>query len=316
MTINKTYFILLVTLILFVSYWISWTIRSVTSPCVITPTHFAIPNISDTRNEARLSERWSHEKIIFDDDGKFHIVTNIVLTTHLYYSRALLYKGSTIPTSTQLKERQMEIEEALQRNLNNDRIAAVHVLYEHPETHIHLLHLQLANSSKLVLHLTNSDPTLAMALEYIQTYLMNKTVILMNQDIYLGGGWEKMSISTLRSNKLMYALTRHLPRESCPRTASCDEKAEYVGSHDVFVFYVAVNFTMEMLKGLDFGQNGAGMENVLMWYFEKHMGYRLLNPCKIVYVYHNHCVPVKFAQYVRYNNNGKSSLAPFSSKLF
>ena len=32
------------------------------------------------------------------------------------------------------------------------------------------------------------------------------------------------------------------------------------------------------------------MENVLMWYFENLMGYRLWNPCKIVYVYHNHCV--------------------------
>ena len=315
MAINKTYFTLLIILIVCTSYWISWRVKSVTSPCLTMRRSFYITNISDTRNEARISERWSHQKLIFNDEGKFHIVTNIVLSTHLYYSSALLYKGSTIPTSVQLKERQMEIEEALQRNLNNERIAAVHVLYKHPEIHIHLLHLQLENSSKLVLHLTNSDPTLAMNLKYIQTYLMNKTVILMNQDIYLGGGWDKISISTLRSNKLMYTLTRHLPRQSCPRTASCDEKAEYIGSHDVFVFYVAANFTTEMLMGLEFGQNGAGMENVLMWYFENLMGYRLLNPCKIVYVYHNHCVPIRFAQYTRYNHN-KSSLAPFSSRLF
>ena len=315
MAINKTYFTLLIILILCTSYWISWRIKSITSPCLTMRKSFYIINTSDTRNEARISERWSHQKLIFNDEGKFHIVTNIVLTTHLYYSSALLYKGSTIPTSVQLKERQMEIEEALQRNLNNERIAAVHVLYEHPEIHIHLLHLQLENSSKLVLHLTNSDPTLAMNLKYIQTYLMNKTVILMNQDIYLGEGWNKISISTLRSSKLMYALTRHLPIQSCPRTASCDEKAEYVGSHDVFVFYVAANFSMEMLMGLEFGQNGAGMENVLMWYFENLMGYRLLNPCKIVYVYHNHCVPIRFAHYTRYNHK-KSSLAPFSSRLF
>ena len=315
MTINKMYFRLLVIFILCASYWILRRVKSITSPCLITPRNFAILKISDTRNEARISEKWSHQKLIFNDEGKFHIVTNIVLTTHLYYSRSLLHNGSTIPKSIQLKERQMKIEEALQRNLNNERIAAVHVLYDHPEIHIYLLHLQIENSSKLVLHLTKSDPTLAMSLKYIQTYLMNKTVILMNQDIYLGGGWDKISISTLRSNKLMYTLTRHLPRQSCPRTASCDEKAEYIGSHDVFVFYVATNFTTEMLMGLDFGQNGAGMENVLMWYFEKLMGYRLLNPCKIVYAYHNHCVPVRFAHYKRYNQN-KSSLAPFSSRLF
>ena len=132
MAINKTYFTLLIILILCASYWISWRVKSVT--------YFAIPNISDTRNEARISERWSHQKLVFNDEGKFHIVTNIVLTTHLYYSSALLYKGSTIPTSIQAKERQMEIEEALQRNLNKKRIAAVHVLYEHPRIHICLLY--------------------------------------------------------------------------------------------------------------------------------------------------------------------------------
>ena len=41
----------------------------------------------------------------------------------------------------------------------------------------------------------------------------------------------------------------------------CDEKAEYVGSHLVFV---ATKFTLEMLMGLEFGQNRAGKENVLM----------------------------------------------------
>ena len=40
------------------------------------------------------------------------------------------------------KERQMEIEEALQRNLNKKKIAAAHVLYEHPRMHICLLYRQ------------------------------------------------------------------------------------------------------------------------------------------------------------------------------
>ena len=51
-------------------------------------------------------------------------------------------------------------------------------------------------------------------------------------------------------------------------------------------FYVVANLTKDTLAGLKFGQNGAGIENVLMWYFEKHLGYRLLNPCKILYVHH------------------------------
>ena len=77
----------------------------------------------------------------------------------------------------------------------------------------------------------------------------------------------------------MYALIRHSPEKPCQKFASCDKGVEYVGSHDVFVFYVAANFTKEMMAGLNFGQIGAGMEDVLMWYFENRLGYRILNPC-------------------------------------
>ena len=316
MSFSKTNFTLLtVALIISNSYWVWYGLKNSSVTSTFQQLNLTDTCISEARNQANISEKWSHKKLVFHDEGKFHIITNIVLTTHRYYSKDLLYEGTTSPTLAQLSRRQKEIEETLRQNLANERVAAIHVLYEHPEIHIYLLQLKLSNSHKLVLHLTNGDPTLAMNLDYIQTYLKKKTVILMNQDIYLGEGWDKVSISALRSNKIMYALTRHSPKKPCRKFASCDEGVEYVGSHDVFVFYVAGNFTNEMLAGLSFGQNGAGMENVLMWYFEKHMGYRVMNPCKIVYVHHNHCVHVKQDHYVRYNNDGKSGLAPFSSKL-
>ena len=316
MAFSKAYFLLLtVVLIISNSYWVWYSMKKTSKTRIIKVLNLSDTCISEARNQANISEKWSHKKLFFDDEGKFHIITNIVLTTHRYYSKDLLYEGTKSPTPDQLSRRQKEIEETLEENLVNERVAAIHVLYEHPEIHIYLSQLKLSNSYKLVLHLTNGDPTLAMNLDYIQTYLINKTVILMNQDIYLGAGWDKVSISALRSRKIMYALTRHSPEKSCRKFASCDEGAEYVGSHDVFVFYVAANFTNEMMTGLNFGQNGAGMENVLMWYFEKHMGYRVLNPCKIVYVYHNHCVHVKQDHYIRYNLDGKSGLAPFSSNL-
>ena len=312
-TIN--FMVLVAALIVSNSYWVSYRLQYTTTRTTFKQAIRRGNFISKERKQAKISERWSYQKLVFDDEGKFHIITNIVLTTIIYYSKDLLYEGTTPPTLLQQKSRQKEIEETLQENLVNERVAAIHVLYEHPETHIYFLQLRLANSYKLVLHLTNGDPTLAMNLDYVQTYLKNKTVILMNQDIYLGEGWDKVNFSKLRSNKILYALTRHSPEKSCRKFASCDKGAEYVGSHDVFVFYVAGNFTTEMLAGLNFGQNGAGMENVLMWYFEKHMGYKILNPCKIVYVYHNHCIHVKLAHYKRYNNDGRSSLGPFSSTL-
>ena len=192
-----------------------------------------------------------------------------------------------------------------------ERVAAIYVLYEHLEIHIYLLHQKLANSYKLVLYLANGDASLAMNLYYIQTYLKNKTLVLMNQDFKLGEGWDKVSTLTLRSHEIMYALTRQSPEKSNQKFGSCDKSAKFVGSHDVFVVHVAANFTNEMLSGLNFVQNVAGMGNVLMWYFEKHIAYRILNPSKIVFAHHNHCIHVKLAHWKRYNNNGKSGSAPF-----
>ena len=45
------------------------------------------------------------------------------------------------------------------------------------------------------------------------------------------------------------------------------------------------------------------------------MAYRILNPCKIVYIHHKHCVHIKLAHYKRYNDDGKSGLATFFSTL-
>ena len=91
----------------------------------------------------------------------------------------------------------------------------------------------------------------------------------MNQDIYLGGGWDKINILNLHLNKLIYPLTRRLPKQWCPCTASCYEKPEYVGSHDVFVFYAAANFIMEMIMGLDFEQNWARKKKCIKVVFWK-----------------------------------------------
>ena len=56
---------------------------------------------------------------------------------------------------------------------------------------------------------------------------------------------------------------------------------------------------------------------IIMWYYKKHLGFRILNLCKIVYVHQNHCIYVKLAHYKRYNNDGKSKsgLALFFSTL-
>ena len=52
-----------------------------------------------------ISERQLHQKRAFDDEEKFQIITNIVLITHIYYSKYLLIERTTLSTSVQLKKK-------------------------------------------------------------------------------------------------------------------------------------------------------------------------------------------------------------------
>ena len=88
----------------------------------------------------------SHQKFDRDDEGKIQIITNIVLTNHLYYCKELLYEVTNSPISVQLSTWQKKMEKTLQENLIKERVAAIYVLYKHPETHIDLLQLKLLNA--------------------------------------------------------------------------------------------------------------------------------------------------------------------------
>ena len=272
-------------------------------------------------NDAQFSHEWinSSSRYLQDQNG-FHIVTNIVLVNHKFYNKLLRYKSTKIPSKKQYKKRQLEIEETLQDNLNNNKVIAVHVLFYHPDVAQYLLNLPLKNSSKLVLHSTCQDPTERANFEYIQRYLKWKTVILMHMDISLGGGWDKINFQFLKTKRLLYALTRYsiTNKRNCDAAtyATCHNDSQYTGSHDAFVFYVDRDFPLYMLDELDtFGPNSAGIENVLIWYFQNTMKYKVLNPCRTLIIYHRHCIPIRNIERKRFNENGKSGLAPFTEHL-
>lgn len=312
----KSIFITLLLFFVFLALsWLSF-IRNVHAPLVVTEEE----DFFLGRNEAQLSEKWSDlEELDIQDEGKFHMVTNIILFTHKVYSSNLLYDGERTPTQEHLEKRQREVEETLQKNLNNEHVAAVHILYFHPAISLYLTKLRLKNSKKMVLHLTRRDPTVAVNLDYIQKYLKNKFVILIHQDNYLGKGWDDVDFTHLRTNHLMYALTRHSVTEKYPCNAaigaSCNPGAIYLGSHDTFVFYSDRNFPKNMLLDLNIIPSSSGMENVLIWYFRKTLNYKVTNPCKHLIVYHNHCVSIREKGRKRYNLKNKNGLAQFTDKL-
>ena len=263
--------------------------------------------------------RWSHENDEgIKDEGKFHVVTNVILVTLRNYSVHMLY-GSRVATMKQLEDRQLEIDTSLQINLNNDKIAVMHVLYYYPEVATYITRLRLNNSQKLVLHLTQRDPTVDINLDYIQKYLKNKTVILLHQDNVLGEGWEKVNFTMMRSTRLMYPLTRHYGtvNDSCDavRAGSCNPGHKYIGSHDAFVFDSSHKFEKAMLNELKFIPSSNGMENVFIWYVRDKLGFKVLNPCLVLKIYHMHCIPIREKGRKRYNTGGKSGTTGFTKDL-
>ena len=276
----------------------------------------------DWHNEDGLSSSTDaviDETLKSEDFGLFHIVTNFVPFTSQDLREGLLLDGKP-PTDLQLEARMAEIRECLQRNLNNSMIANVHVLVFGDETITYLLSLKLRNSHKLILHNNAKWPTILDQLMYASKYLQGKMVVMCRQDNYIGKGWEKVNHNLLMRKRLMYALTRHPAPSMCPGPAtsfSCGQNYTYVGSHDVFVFYVHGPIDRKTFIELDVTPNLNLMENAVMWIFKERLQYTILNPCKVLLVHHMHCIAIREAkrENIKAFKKGMYLRVPFTDQL-
>ncbi|XP_065070772.1 uncharacterized protein LOC135695572 [Rhopilema esculentum] len=250
-----------------------------------------------------------------EKSGLFHLVTTFVPFDHEDVRKGLLIKGLS-PTDEEIKARMAEVFECLKRNLENQLVSHVHVLVRRESTIRRLKMLDFKFIHKLVIHNNFASPSIKDNIDYAAKYLKGKTVMLLHQDNLLGPGFEKVNHTVLRKKKLMYALTRH-PANCSASYASehCGEGYRYVGSHDVFIFHVRGEFADDKLAELNVPPNTFGMENVLLWIFKKRLAYKVLNPCKVLKVYHQHCIPVRDNWRKRINRNGLNGGASFTDKL-
>ena len=118
----------------------------------------------------------------------------------------------------------------------------------------------------------------------------------------------------------MYALTRHPAPSKCPGSTSsfhCGAGDKYVGSHDVFVFYMRESLDRQQFVELDVTPNLNLMENALMWTFKERLHYRILNPCKVLMVHHMHCITIREAKRKNVNAyyKGMYLKVPFTDQL-
>lgn len=275
----------------------------------------------DGTNNARISsakDPVTRDILKKDNSELFHLVTTFVPFDHEDLRGNLMINDESAPTDQEIEARMAEVLNCLQRNLNHKMISFVHILVLREESINYIQSLDLENSEKLIIHKNDESPTMMHEVVYVTKYLQGKTVIISHQDNYIGEGWEKVNQQTLKTKRLMYAITRHPSPLKCSATttaAHCGEGYPYMGSHDTFVFYVSTTLPRHKLVEIDVTPNMSGIENVLIWIFKTRFNYKVINPCKVLIVYHSHCVSIREIGRERINVGAKNALVYFTDQL-
>eukprot|EP00794_Sanderia_malayensis_P010059 gene10059-11088_t len=253
---------------------------------------------------------------------KFVVVTNFIYFILEKYKKNLFICGGLRVSDTIIQLRIMEFLRALESNLNHPFIEEeeVHVLVKEDAAVEYLRHLPLKNSEKMVIHVPEEDVSMKTQFKYAGQCLVSKIVAISHQDNQFGKGWDKFRPAILKEKRIAYGLTRHTPEDApCASTKSspnCDPGYPYVGSHDVFMFYMREPLTSQQLKDIgNITPNLNGMENVLIWVFINRWKFKVLNPCRLLFVHHHHCIPIRDQGRKRVNTAKTTGLAKSTDKL-
>ncbi|CAB4013388.1 Hypothetical predicted protein [Paramuricea clavata] len=203
-------------------------------------------------------------------------------------------EGQTDTRRARLWQRQEEIEETLQKNLNHTLVTAVHLLVNQPSAEQRLSEQNFHNKHKIFVHRINALPKYRDFFDYVNDRLQNQLVVMMNMDIYIGEGFEMVNKTFLVKSNKAYVLTRHGRLEKkCNmggKRGYCG--ANYIRSHDAYIFVLTQPLDESVLAELDYDMNVLGAENRLIWVLRNRVKKRLLNPCEHLKTYHNHCVDI------------------------
>ena len=237
--------------------------------------------------------------------NRIELVTWFTNISHPHYRKILgdLKHISNMTEDVTIQARLMEVVNALQLNLLHDMIETVHVLVWRRETALYLKSLSLRNSERLVIRVIDKEVGFKEQLEYASECLIGRVVAITNQDVTIGKGWDNDEyMRILKEKEIMYGLTSHSTANlnhgfNCTWTHkplnNCGSGGDYRKSHDTFILHVR-NWTSHRLEEMtDFTPSKIGMEKLFMWYFNSRLNFTMLNPCKILFVHHHHCVPIR-----------------------
>ena len=197
------------------------------------------------------------------------------------------------------KPRIRELVETLRRNILNEYIEAVHVIYEkdNPRKDLEETDARHLLDRKLVTMKINQQPTYFRLFGYANLALDRGSIaIVANSDIYFDKSVRNLKFGQ-PSNETNWRSAMALSRSRSPDCGKQDDWNgvfdlcnTYIGSHDAFVFAPPVpDF---VLKNSKHTQNHFGSENIIVFGFLWARGYRnhVSNPCKRIRAMHLHCV--------------------------
>ena len=131
-----------------------------------------------------------------DKELGMHLITNYPLMTETPWIEA-----QEDTNKSRLWERQLEIEEVLQRNLNNGLVTTVHLLVNQPSAEERLWKLSFHNNHKIVVRRIERLPKYKDFFAYSNEKLLHRLVVMLNMDIYIGEGFELLDKKTYGKRK-------------------------------------------------------------------------------------------------------------------
>lgn len=241
------------------------------------------------------------------------------LSIHLVIVPFLDYSSS----KELIPERLSEYRYVLKKNLLHELIESVHILTTN-STHASLLFEGMPNIGKLNIIQVKSINSARVPWQYISENLVGRHVMFANADVYLGAGFELVDPIVMQRQRIMYSMSRRVaPEERCGtvRTRSdvdrCTEASyKQWKSHDTFLTRLKEPLSEDFLSELEFNLVSPGIENMIIWLFQKKLKYCVLNPCAILEVYHYHCTNLRTSRTsIPRVNLKRSGEAPFVDRL-
>ncbi|KAK6165499.1 hypothetical protein SNE40_022418 [Patella caerulea] len=216
-----------------------------------------------------------------------------------------------------MEERLAEYITCLDRTLSHRYVSNVHFLYDQPQIISYIQTHVTTNLKKLIFHKVNDSSLSSIAYEFVFSNLNGRLVMVNQADVYPGHGLDLISKDVVVSNKLMYALTRHgrMEKKCDMRGTTCTDKG-YRGSHDTYIFVPQGKLLPAAWKALNHRSSTLGIDNVILWTFKNILKYKVMNPCKVITMFHYHCSGVRpTAAAKRINNNKNSGMSGPTDKL-